>query len=77
MLTTELCAHLSADFNLQIPDKPACFTCTHAALDQWEDTEKGTILVGSFSKIIRTGFIYCVMPEYQCTTMSCIIRIHP
>lgn len=40
MLTTELCAHLSADFNLQIPDKPACFTCTHAALDQWEDTEK-------------------------------------
>ena len=51
MLTTELCAHLSADFNLQIPDKPACFSCTHAALDQWEDTEKGTILVGSFSKI--------------------------
>ena len=51
MLTTELCAHLSTDFNLQIPDRPACFSCTHAALDQWEDTEKGTILVGSFSKI--------------------------
>lgn len=30
-----------------------------------------------FQRSIRTGFIYCAMPEYQCTTMSCIIRIHP
>lgn len=52
MLTTELCARLSADFHLQLPDELVCFSCTHAALDQWDDTEEGTVLVGgSFSEI--------------------------
>lgn len=52
MLTTELCARLSADFHFQLPDELVCFSCVRAALDQWDDTEEGTVLVGgSFSEI--------------------------
>ena len=46
MLTTELCARLCADFPLQLPDAPACFTCTRVVLDPWDDAEGGTVFIG-------------------------------
>lgn len=46
MLTTELCARLCADFPLQLPDAPACFACTRAVLDPWDDAEGGTVFIG-------------------------------
>lgn len=46
MLTTELCARLSEQFPLQLPEELSCFACTQAVLDQREDTEDGTILIG-------------------------------
>lgn len=46
MLTTELCARLKEKFPLSVPQTLACFSCTRAVLDQDEDTEDGTVLIG-------------------------------
>lgn len=61
MLTTELCAALQTKFPIKIPAGLFCFACGCVALDQQEQPQDGTVIVGE-SKNFSPKCLY-FMPE--------------